>query len=202
MGGAETCPVSTGGRDETCPVSTGGRGGGGRRMGGEGPAPPGANAACRSHPRDGGRVLLPAPRRRRPQKPAHEGEGESERKRWASGGGRVRGRRHPKLPRERVDERAGRSPHLARDAVHQRLRVLGWRHAAAARGAGAAAPPPPPPYCCPYPCPYCTLPLSARLRCQALVPSALPAQRVAEWEASGLTPPLVLSGHAASLTPY
>jgi hypothetical protein len=29
MGGAETCPVSTGGRDETCPVSTGGRGGGG-----------------------------------------------------------------------------------------------------------------------------------------------------------------------------
>ena len=120
-----------------------GGGGGGRRMGGEGPAPPGANAACRSHPRDGGRVLLPAPRRRRPQKPAHEGEGESERKRWASGGGRVRGRRHPKLPRERVDERAGRSPHLARDAVHQRLRVLGWRHAAAARGAGAAAPPPP-----------------------------------------------------------
>ena len=29
------------------------------------------------------------------------------------------------------------------------------------------APPPPPPYCCPYPCPYCTLPLltTASLLC-------------------------------------
>ena len=27
------------------------------------------------------------------------------------------------------------------------------------RAQGHLAPPPPPPYCCPYPCPYCTLPL-------------------------------------------
>jgi hypothetical protein len=33
--------------------------------------------------------------------------------------------------------------------------------------------PPPPPYCCPYPCPYCTLPLLKRWRALGAVPRAL-----------------------------
>ena len=47
----------------------------------------------------------------------------------------------------------------------------------------------PPPYCCPYPCPYCTL-----------TPS-LPSRFIVKPD-GGLPLPLVLSGHAASLTPY
>jgi hypothetical protein len=91
----------------------------------------------------------------------------------------------------------------------------------------------PPPYCCPYPCPYCTLPLS----CDFLIalfssqpspaPHRLPSPAAAAADARARAgggdrgarrgggdgrgrparrgrapPPLVLSGHAASLTPY
>jgi len=76
----------------------------------------------------------------------------------------------------------------------------------------------PPPYCCPYPCPYCTLPLLRRIPTRAR-PRARPApvmrraarfaRRVsdgpdvrARGRGAAPPPPLVLTGHAASLTPY
>ena len=36
-------------------------------------------------------------------------------------------------------------------------------------GSVPCEPPPPPPYCCPYPCPYCTLTPSLPIRCEPLV---------------------------------
>jgi hypothetical protein len=92
-------------------------------------------------------------------------------------------------------------------------------------GRGEVPPPPPPPYCCPYPCPYWTLPLLTgggrrRLRARRrplLLPrrregrsyslrwsrTRPPQGRPREPDAHCPPPPLlVLSGHAASLTPY
>ena len=78
-------------------------------------------------------------------------------------------------------------------------------------------PPPPPPYCFPYPCPYCTLTHSlpqVNIDPEELI-ARIKTMTRAEIAAAtpGCPPPLrtnrtrriphpVLSGHAASLTPY
>ena len=83
-------------------------------------------------------------------------------------------------------------------------------------------PPPPPPYCCPYPCPYCTLTPSLPSRCfqghgrgrrdarraapPPLLRGAVPARRsrgrpptpLPRTNRTSLVPLLVLSGHAVT----
>ena len=67
--------------------------------------------------------------------------------------------------------------------------------------------PPPPPYCCPYPCPYCTLPLlteppapAARARSfPGLATDDAPAERPSPPAASFLVPVEVPGTHVLSL---
>jgi len=81
--------------------------------------------------------------------------------------------------RQRCPLAAGPTASLLRSSAAERSR---------SRGA------PPPPYCCPYPCPYCTLPLLARVQKgvggRALSPQATPRS----WGQAQQSPPRALAG--------